>query len=96
MHRDDPESRGYESINEKMFGAKGRRWTSTVSSSTPPARGPDGFRVIDIWESREAFDDFMSERVMPAMEEAGMSMEGGQAPTIIELTTVVVNEAARV
>jgi hypothetical protein len=33
---------------------------------------------------------------MPAMEEAGMSTEGGMMPTIIELYKVLVNEEARV
>jgi hypothetical protein len=91
-----PSREAYETINEKMFGSK--RPSADIDGRIihTAGEGPDGFRVIDVWESKEAFDDFLNGRVMPAMDEAGMSMEGGQAPTIIELTTVIVNEAARV
>jgi hypothetical protein len=34
--------------------------------------GLDGWRVIDIWESQEAFERFQSERIAPAAAEAGL------------------------
>jgi hypothetical protein len=32
-----------------------------------------GFRVIDVWECREAFDEFARERMIPLFEEVGVS-----------------------
>jgi quinol monooxygenase YgiN len=43
-------------------------------------KGPNGFRVVDVWESQEAFDSFMNDKLMPAMEEAGMSDMPGHRP----------------
>jgi hypothetical protein len=31
-----------------------------------------GWRVFDIWESREAFDHFLKDRLSPAIEKAGI------------------------
>jgi hypothetical protein len=90
-----PSREAYETINEKIFGSKEAQALEGLVIHTA-GDGPDGFTVVDVWESREAFDDFMNGRIMPAMEEAGMSMEGGTPPTIIELQKVVLNEEARV
>ena len=35
----------------------------------------DGFLVVDRWESMEAFDAFMAERLGPAIERAGLQAE---------------------
>jgi hypothetical protein len=35
----------------------------------------DGFRVIDVWESREAFDRFAQEEIGPRTREAGITDE---------------------
>lgn len=59
-------------------------------------KGPKGFCVVDIWESRDAFDSFMNEKLMPAVEEAGMDPMAGTPPEIIELMHVTVNEEVRV
>jgi hypothetical protein len=40
--------------------------------------GLDGWRVVDIWESQEAFERFQAERIGPAAAEAGLLGE----PTI--------------
>jgi quinol monooxygenase YgiN len=50
-----------------------------------------GWRIFDVWESREAFDRFMQERLMPAMQELfGDQMPaGGQPPEIYELHDLV-------
>jgi hypothetical protein len=31
----------------------------------------DGFRVIDVWETREQFDQFVDDRIAPTMAELG-------------------------
>lgn len=33
----------------------------------------DGFRVVDVWESREAFDRYLRERLEPMFAAAGMA-----------------------
>lgn len=40
----------------------------------------DGVQVVDVWESREAADEFERTRLFPAMESSG-AMPAGQAPT---------------
>jgi hypothetical protein len=86
----------YDTVNETMFGTK--RPTEPIDGLVihTVARGPNGFRVFDVWESQEAFEDFTNGRVMAAMEEAGIEMEGGEPPEIIDLVHVIVNAQARV
>jgi len=36
-------------------------------------RTPEGFRVTDVWESREAFEKFAREKLRPIYQEVGMS-----------------------
>ena len=52
----------------------------TPNGSTPPgalfhwvAPSSDGWRVVDVWESREAFDKFAEEQIGPYMAEAGLT-----------------------
>jgi hypothetical protein len=47
-------------------------------------------------ESKEAFDSFMNDKLMPAMQEAGMADMTGTPPEIVELMHVIVNEEVRV
>ena len=37
-------------------------------------QGPTGFRVIDVWESEEAFQRF-GEKLMPILQELGINIE---------------------
>ena len=39
----------------------------------PVAASDDGIRVIDVWESREAFERFTREKVVPAFGELGVA-----------------------
>ena len=50
-----------------------------LGGSMPPggiwhAAGPtdEGWRVVDVWESQEAFDTFLHEELYQAMQNAGM------------------------
>jgi quinol monooxygenase YgiN len=90
-----PSQEAYETVTEAMFGTK-----------RPPAvdgclvhsagEGPNGFRVVDIWESQEALDSFTNDKLMPAMQEAGMADMAGTPPEIVDLMHVIVNEEVRV
>jgi hypothetical protein len=33
----------------------------------------DGFRVVDVWESRELFDSFAQEKIGPLTQQAGLT-----------------------
>src|SRR5580700_9054016 len=37
------------------------------------AQTENGFRVVDVWESREAFDRFMAENLLPLLREVGVT-----------------------
>jgi hypothetical protein len=90
-----PSREVYESVNESMFGSKKPQMIDGLIIHTA-GDGPDGFYVVDVWESREAFDTFMNERVMPAADELGIEADESMAPQIIDVSTILVNEEARV
>jgi hypothetical protein len=33
-----------------------------------------GFRIVDVWESREAFDQFLEETIRPTLAEVGVTL----------------------
>jgi hypothetical protein len=86
----------YDTLNETMFGTK--RPTEPIDGLVihTVTRSPNGLRIFDVWESREAFEAFMNDRITPAMEESGMEMAGGQQPEVMELVHVIMNQEARV
>jgi quinol monooxygenase YgiN len=90
-----PSKEAYETVTEQMFGTKRAPAVDGCMIHTI-GEGPNGFRVVDVWESQEAFDSFMNDKLMPAMQEAGMSDMIGTPPEIIELMHVIVNEEVRV
>jgi hypothetical protein len=47
-----------------------------------------GFRVFDVWETREAFDRFVEERLAPAIDEVTQGQAGEPDRTIYELHNV--------
>ena len=92
---DLPSKEAYETLTEAMFGTK-RAPAVDGCMIHSMGEGPKGYRVVDVWESREAFDKFMNDQLMPAMDEAGMSDMAGTPPEIVELEHVIVNEEVRV
>ena len=80
----------YDAVNDKMFGR----------TEIDPADAPDGllvhsagpaeagWYVYDIWESREQFERFANERLMPALQEVlGEPPPGG--PQFFEIANLV-------
>ena len=69
----------YDDVTEKMFGH-----ASPMREDEAPeglivhsaGRGEQGYYVYDIWESREAFERFMEEKLGPALAE----VMGGPPP----------------
>jgi hypothetical protein len=61
----------YDEINERLgvlpgAPAQPREFSHWV------AKTDDGFRVVDVWESREAFVTFVEEKLSPIFEEVGV------------------------
>jgi len=53
--------------------------------------GPDdNLRVSEVWQSREAMEEFQ-ERLMPVLAEAGINVEGGE-PEILDVHGVETRE----
>jgi hypothetical protein len=89
-----PDRASYETVTEKMFpGGTGDPPDGLIIHTA--GEGPNGFRVVDVWESREHFDRFMNDMLMPALEETGMSM-GDARPEIIEIVNMMASQEARV
>jgi hypothetical protein len=89
----------YDRINETMFG----------TSDPPPSDMPDGlifhtagataegWRIFDVWESREQFERFFEDRVVPAMQQVAGPDAGGDesgGPQIHELYRLERRETA--
>jgi len=62
----------YDQIRERMG--------LTPGGATPPgalfhwvAETDDGLRIVDVWESREAFEQFAQEKIGPYSAEAGIT-----------------------
>lgn len=85
---------GYEELNRQMFGSP--RPSSAIDGLIvhSAGEGPTGWRIVDIWESREHFDRFIEEKVMPAAKEISAPEMG--EPQIWELHNLLVGEDAAV
>jgi hypothetical protein len=83
----------YDNVTEKMFGHSPMRADEAPDGLIlhSAGQGEQGFYVYDVWESREAFDRFMEERLGPAMAEVmgGPPPEGG-APQFFPIDLLVV------
>jgi quinol monooxygenase YgiN len=81
----------YDAVAERI-NAEGIPEGAIIHTATET---PDGVRMLDVWESREAFERFMQERIAPLAEELEIDMTGAK-PEIYELFTVILNQEARV
>jgi len=81
MLQDSPGQFGaetYDAVNEKM-GVQDNPPDGLIFHCA--GEGPNGFRIVDVWESRGHFDRFMEERLGPAIAEVtGMQPGEGGAP----------------
>jgi quinol monooxygenase YgiN len=59
----------YEAVLEQL-NLRGRMPPGGISHAAGPIDG--GWRVVDVWESQEAFDAFLHEKLYQAMQSAGM------------------------
>jgi hypothetical protein len=83
----------YDDTTERMFGHSpmraGKAPEGLVLHSA--GQGEQGFYVYGVWESGEAFDRFMEERLGPAMAEVmGGTPPGGGAPQFFPIDVLVI------
>jgi hypothetical protein len=64
----------YDQIIQKM-GLKQGGPTPPGAISHFVMKTDDGFRVVDVWESKEAFERFAQEQIGPYAREAGITEE---------------------
>jgi hypothetical protein len=83
----------YDGISEKLFGHAPMRPDDAPDGLIAHSAGQSdqGYYVYDIWESREAFQRFMDEKLGPAMGEVmdGPPPEGG-GPQFFPIDVLVV------
>jgi hypothetical protein len=77
----------YEQLNEQMFGAGAPDEAPEGLVIHTAGASASGWRIFDVWESREAFERFVNEQVMPAAEAIGMPPTA--EPEIHELHNVL-------
>ncbi|OAR26582.1 hypothetical protein A8W25_28430 [Streptomyces sp. ERV7] len=80
----------YEKSAEKVAGRPGpvkktSDWPVSGLISHTAAPTPDGWLVVDVWESEEAFQEF-GKTILPILEELGVQ---GAQPKIYQAHTVV-------
>jgi hypothetical protein len=77
----------YEEINQRAFGdTKGPSEPLDGLIIHTAGATSTGWRIFDVWETKDHFERFMNETIMPAME--GMDVQE-IPPDIYELTTVL-------
>jgi hypothetical protein len=64
----------YDQVIQKM-GLKQGGATPPGAISHWVAKTDDGFRVVDVWESKETFERFAQEKIGPYTREAGIESE---------------------
>lgn len=81
----------YDKILDKLgIGPEGALIEGQLAHIASPMDG--GWRVVDVWESEEAFNKFAEERLGPAMAAAG-GPSGGPPPKFFPVRTFHAHEA---
>ncbi len=82
----------YDEVTKKMFGHSPMRADEAPEGLIMHSAGQgEGYYVYDVWESREAFERFMEEKLGPAIAEVmgGPPAEGG-APQFFPVDVLVI------
>ena|SRR5437762_3552560 len=81
----------YDAATEKMFGHAAPMREDEAPIAHSAGQGEQGYYVYDIWESREAFERFMQEKLGPALGEVlgGPPPEGG-APQYFPIDVLII------
>ena len=78
----------YDAIMRELgLTATGGNWPDGIISHAAGAT-PDGWCVVDVWESQEQFDTFLDNRLRPAFDATG----GQQEPEVIPFQVHLLHE----
>lgn len=80
-----PNRETYEAINDKIGVLSDLPSGLIIHTAT---QTPDGVKIVDVWESKEAADTFHRDRLGPAIEAVSGGMVGGE-PDIAEPFNVI-------
>jgi hypothetical protein len=64
----------YQQVNEVMGVSSAGDIDGLICHTACVTGG--GMLISDVWESKEAFDRFIQERLMPAFQQAGVAAQG--------------------
>ena len=64
----------YDKANEILGVSKGADIPGLICHTA--ALTDDGLQIVDVWESEEAFQDFLQNRLGPALGQVGMPQTG--------------------
>jgi hypothetical protein len=80
----------YEQVNEKMFGSSSPSSDEAPEGLLVHSAGPssDGWYVYDMWESKDHFQRFADEMLIPAVQEVAPDQMGGE-PQFFEIHNLV-------
>ena len=77
----------YEEVNQRAFGdPKGPAEPPTGLILHTSGATSTGWRIFDVWESKQDFERFMEQYVMPAVDPA---LPRPPEPDVYELTNVI-------
>lgn len=79
----------YDQVNETMGVSTAADVPGLISHAA--GQTDDGLLIVEVWESAEAFGRFGEERLMPALQQAGVS--GGPEPRVIPVHKHIPNGA---
>jgi hypothetical protein len=69
----------YDAVNDKM-DVSGNPPAGLIFHSAGVA--DSGFRIFDVWQSQDAFDRFVEERLRPAVDELSEGQGPAQMPQV--------------
>jgi hypothetical protein len=72
----------YDKVNETMGVSTAADIDGLICHTAGSTVG--GMYISDVWESQEAFDRFIQERLMPAFQEVGITAQGPE-PKIVQV-----------
>jgi hypothetical protein len=81
----------YDQVSEKTFGKSDWGAADAPEGLIVHSAGPaeNGWYVYDIWESREDFERFLNEKLMPAFAEVLGEPPQGAQPQFFEIANLV-------
>jgi hypothetical protein len=75
----------YEQVNEKI----GEASPAGLVVHTVTDLGDGKWKLVDVWESREQYDDFVQNTLIPAIAEVSPDAPQAPEPEILEVRDVV-------